>query len=68
MNPRARGRRGGWLRASRISVKRAAAALTVLSHAKLVQAEEFAMNFSGEPHYRCIAAGARRKARADKLG
>ena len=49
-------------------VKRAAAALTVLSHAKLIQAEEFAMNFSGEPHYRCIAAGARRKAKAGKEG
>jgi hypothetical protein len=47
-----------------IPVKRAAAALTVLSHAKLIQAEEFAMNFSGEPHYRCSAAGARRRARA----
>ncbi len=38
---------------------RAAAALAVLSRAKLVQAVDFAMNFSGEPHYRCIAAGAR---------
>jgi len=47
-----------------IPVKRAAAALAVLSHAKLIQTEEFAMNFSGEPHYRCIAAGARRKAKA----
>jgi hypothetical protein len=24
-----------------------------------VHAEEFTMNFSGEPHYRCSAAGAR---------
>ena len=44
-------------------VKRAAAALAVLSHAKLIQTEDFSMNFSGEPHYRCIAAGARRKVR-----
>jgi hypothetical protein len=51
-----------------IPVKRAAAALNVLSHAKLVTTEEFAMNFSGEPHYRCIAAGARRKARGAKEG
>lgn len=43
-----------------IPTRRAAAALGVLSHARLVQAEEFAMNFSGEPHYRCVAAGARR--------
>jgi hypothetical protein len=45
-----------------LPVKRAAAALDVLSHAKLIQTEDFSMNFSGEPHYRCIAAGARRKA------
>ena len=45
-----------------LPVKRAAAALKVLSNAMLIQTEEFAMNFSGEPHYRCIAAGARRKA------
>jgi len=43
-----------------LPVKRAAAALSVLSNAKLIQSEDFAMNFSGEPHYRCIAAGARR--------
>src|SRR5262252_7631336 len=49
-----------------IPVKRAAAALAVLSHAKLIQTEEFAMNFSGEPLYRCIAAGARRKAKGLK--
>src|SRR5262245_22867504 len=49
-------------------VKRAAAALSVLSHAKLIQAEDFAMNFSGEPHYRCIAAGARRKGKVLKEG
>lgn len=46
-----------------LPVKRAAAALAVLSHAKLIQTEDFSMNFSGEPHYRCIAAGARRKVR-----
>lgn len=49
-------------------VRRAAAALAVLSHAKLIQSEEFAMNFSGEPHYRCIAAGARRKGKLQKEG
>jgi len=42
-----------------IPVKRAAAALTVLQHAKLIQPVDYAMNFSGEPLYRCIAAGAR---------
>ena len=40
--------------------RRAATALGALSHARLVQPEDFAMNFSGEPHYRCTAAGARR--------
>jgi hypothetical protein len=49
-------------------VKRAAAALAVLSHAKLIQAEDFAMNFSGEPHYRCIAAGARRRVKGAGQG
>jgi hypothetical protein len=38
---------------------RAEAALAVLSQARLVQSVEYAMNFSGEPHYRRIAAGAR---------
>lgn len=52
----------------RIPSRRAAAALGVLSHARLVQPEEFAMNFSGEPHYRCVAAGARRAARGAKEG
>ena len=42
-----------------MSVRRAAEALGVLSRARLVHAEEYTMNFSGEPHYRCIAAGAR---------
>ena len=48
--------------ATRLSIpaKRAAAALAVLAHAKLIQSEEFAMNFSGEPHYRCVAAGSKR--------
>ena len=49
-------------------VKRAAAALSVLSNAKLIQTDDFAMNFSGEPHYRCIAAGARRKVKLGKEG
>ncbi len=49
--------------ATRLSIptKRAAEALAALQHAKLVQTEDFTMNFSGEPHYRCIAAGARSK-------
>ena len=49
--------------ATRLSIptKRAAEALDVLQHAKLIQPEDYAMNFSGEPHYRCIAAGARSK-------
>jgi len=37
----------------------AIAALAVLQHAKLIQPVDYAMNFSGEPLYRCIAAGAR---------
>jgi hypothetical protein len=49
-----------------IPARRAGAALGVLTHAKLVQPEEFTMNFSGEPHYRCIAAGARRAAKGAK--
>jgi len=51
-----------------LPVKRAAAALAVLSHAQLIQTEDFSMNFSGEPHYRCIAAGARRKVRETSGG
>lgn len=38
---------------------RAEAALAVLARAQLVQSIDYAMNFSGEPHYRRIAAGAR---------
>jgi hypothetical protein len=38
---------------------RADAALAVLARARLVQSVDYTMNFSGEPHYRCIAAGAR---------
>ncbi len=45
-----------------MSVRRAGEALGVLSRARLVHAEEFTLNFSGEPHYRCIAAGARLEA------
>ena len=54
--PRRLASRGG------ISVRRAAEAMAVMSRARLVYAEEFAMNFSGEPHYRCTAAGARTEA------
>jgi hypothetical protein len=42
-----------------LSVRRAAEALGVLSRARLVDTEEFTFNFSGEPHYRCTAAGAK---------
>jgi len=45
-----------------MSVRRAGEALGVLSRARLVHAEEFTLNFSGEPHYRCTAAGARLEA------
>lgn len=45
-----------------MSVRRAGEALGVLSRARLVYAEEFTLNFSGEPHYRCVAAGARLEA------
>lgn len=48
-----------------IPVRRAAEALKVLSHARLVEPEEFNLNFSGEPHYRCSAAGARQQPRDD---
>ena len=47
---------------SGMSVRRAADAMAVMSRARLVYAEEFALNFSGEPHYRCTAAGARTEA------
>jgi hypothetical protein len=44
-------------RAARIPRARAEAALEALSHAAFVQRESFAMNFSGEPHYRFVGAG-----------
>jgi hypothetical protein len=46
-------------RRTRTPEPRAQAALAVLSRAQLVHSVDYAMNFSGEPHYRCIAAGAR---------
>lgn len=46
-------------RKAHLRESRADAALAVLSRARLVQSVDYAMNFSGEPHYRCIAAGAR---------
>jgi len=57
------------LLASRLTLpsKRAAEALAVLQHAKLVQTEEYSMNFSGEPTYRCIAAGARSRRAVKEL-
>lgn len=51
-----------------IPARRAASALVALSHARLVQPDEFAMNFSGEPHYRAIAAGARRGRKEPRPG
>ncbi len=57
--PRRLARRGG------IPEARAGAALVVLSRARLVQSVDYAMNFSGEPHYRCVAAGARGTARGE---
>ena len=48
-----------------MSVRRAAEALQVMTRARLVSTEEFTLNFSGEPHYRCIAAGARLEAGED---
>ena len=46
-------------RGSGIPEDRAASALAVLSRARLVQSVDFSMNFSGEPYYRCTAAGLR---------
>jgi len=44
-------------RAARISRARAGIALEALAHAALVERASFAMNFSGEPHYRFVGAG-----------
>jgi len=44
-------------RAARIPEERAEAALEVLAHARFVELESYAMNFSGEPHYRFVGAG-----------
>ncbi len=44
-------------RAARIPPHRAEAALAILAHARLVEPEPYAMNFSGEPHYRFVGAG-----------
>ncbi len=44
-------------RAARISRDRAEAALGILAHARFVEQESYAMNFSGEPHYRLVGAG-----------
>ncbi len=40
-----------------IRVERAAAALEVLRRASLVEPEDYALNLSGEPHYRFVGAG-----------
>ena len=44
-------------RAARLPQERAEAALEVLSHVRFVKRESYAMNFSGEPHYRFVGAG-----------
>ena len=44
-------------RATRIPRARAEAALEALAHAAFVERESYALNFSGEPHYRFIGAG-----------
>lgn len=41
-----------------IDARRAAGALEFLAHARLVEAEPYAMNFSGDPHYRFVGVGA----------
>lgn len=46
-------------RAARIPPVRAEAALEMLAHASFVERETFAMNFSGETHYRFVGAGRR---------
>jgi len=45
-------------RAARIPPARAGAALETLAHASFVEPETFALNFSGELHYRFVGAGA----------
>lgn len=50
-------------RAARIPQARAALALEALAHAAFIEQESFAMNFSGEPHYRFVGAG-----NADRTG
>jgi hypothetical protein len=44
-------------RAARIPTARAEEALELLAHASFVERESYAMNFSGEPHYRFVGAG-----------
>lgn len=44
-------------RAARISRARAEIALEALAHAAFVERESYAMNFSGETHYRFVGAG-----------
>jgi hypothetical protein len=44
-------------RAARIPRARAEAALEALAHAAFVERESYALNFSGEPHYRFVGAG-----------
>jgi len=44
-------------RAARIPQARVEIALEALAHAAFIERESFAMNFSGEPHYRFVGAG-----------
>ena len=45
-------------RRANLPPERAAAALEFLAHAHLARVETYAMNFSGEPHYRLLRTGA----------
>ncbi len=48
-------------RAARIPRARVEAALEALAHAEFIERESFAMNFSGETHYRFVGAGDNRR-------
>lgn len=48
-------------RAAHIPRARVEAALEALAHAAFIERESFAMNFSGEPHYRFVGAGITRR-------
>lgn len=48
-------------RAARLPRARAEVALEALAHAPFIERESFAMNFSGEAHYRFVGAGGARR-------